>query len=278
MNKIYIGIESQKKREQILKDIRSRMCLNDTYTDGCDCASCKIALEYHPDFLEISTGKKEASDDAILFCQEVPSVAPTKVVLVSNADNMTPNSANALLKVVEEGPGQFVFSSTAPLISTLNSRCATITVSSLVSEEEGYGGLTPMALRYATGREEGLIAQFTESKFFDLLKGLCDMCERMKNRNEWLSFFHLVMEKDKQEFFSTHSKDEVRAVLNLISGIFFSVALGEGHVLSDYSSISKLYDRKAALLVCEEVNKFLYLLDEARINKNDFFVLITKLI
>ena len=70
MNKIYIGIESQKKREQIFKDIRSRMCLNDTYTEGCECASCKIALEYHPDFLEISSGKKEASDDAILFCQE----------------------------------------------------------------------------------------------------------------------------------------------------------------------------------------------------------------
>ena len=276
MNKIFIGPEGNVKKNTIYREVRQRLCIGDK-SDDCRCRSCIFNLKYHPDFMEISSGKKEQVDEALLFCMEIPSVSGTKVILISEAEGLTVNAANALLKSVEEGPGVFLFSSKRPLIDTINSRCATKIISSLTEDTDTYG-LTPSAFEHATDKETALIDNFKESGFFSTLREMCNLCTRIKEKREWLSFFHLVKEKDGEEFYSAHSKEEVMATLKLMSGIFFSLALGNGHVLSDYSSINKLYSRKDALCICKEINKFLLFFEKGKCSKNDFFVLVTKLI
>lgn len=271
MSKFFIG----KDKTVIRSAIRSLLCKNSNATD-CDCDSCRIALEYHPDYLELSEGNKDAADTAVDFCREIPSLAPNKVVCFLDADKLNTSASNALLKSVEEGPGEFVFVGTKRGIPTLMSRCQVITLDDNYSSSETYG-LNPFAFRYATGRKSVLIEEFAETEFFSFLGGMLQSLSAMKEKRELFTIFSLVKEKDTNEFFSSHSKEEVRGCLNLLSGVFFSLAMSEKNILSDYSNMEKLYDKKEAIKACEEISRFLTILD-GNCTKNDFFLLIAKLI
>ena len=255
--------------------IRGLLCKNSNATN-CDCDSCRIALEYHPDYLELTEGNKDAADMAVDFCREIPSLAPNKVVAFMDADKLNSSASNALLKSVEEGPGEFVFVGTKRGIPTLMSRCQVVTVDDTVSSSETYG-LNPFAFRYATGRKSALIEEFAETDFFSFLNNMLQDLSSMKEKRELLKIFSLVKEKDTNEFFSSHSKNEVRGCLNLLSGVFFSLAMSDKNILNDYSNIEKLYDKKEAIKACEKISRFLTILD-GNCSKNDFFLLIANLI
>ena len=95
----------------------------------------------HPGLLIIrrswdTSGKKFrqsiAIDDvrALRHFLQRTAVTPWRVVIVDSADDLNPNSANALLKSLEEPPAQTVFllisSSPGRLLPTIRSRCRTI--------------------------------------------------------------------------------------------------------------------------------------------------------
>ena len=272
MNKIFIGTHGEYKRSVIHEEIKKTLCIG-TKNGDCDCDSCSLQLKYHPDFLEINSGKKDDIELVLSFHIEMPSVSETKVILINEAEHLTTSAANALLKVVEEGPGVFIFDTTKELIPTLHSRCETVSVKEMFSDNNTYG-LSSLAFSYATSKEMSLINQFAENGFFDTLKAVCDLCEKIEEKKEWLYFFNLVKEKDTSEFFSTHSVSEVIATLKLLGGIFFSIAIGNGRVISNYNNIQKLYSKKEAIVLCEDINRFIAFIENK--NKNDFFVLISK--
>lgn len=271
MSRFYIG----KDKTVINRDLKALLCA-ESGAGNCECDSCRISLDYHPDLLMVSDGNKEAADTAVDFCREIPSLSPNKVVCFMDADKLNSSASNALLKSVEEGPGEFVFVGTKRGIPTLMSRCQVITLDDTVSSSETYG-LNPFAFRYATGRKSALIEEFAETEFFSFLADMLKSFSSMKEKRELLKIFSLVKEKDTNEFFSTHSKNEVRGCLNLLSGVFFSLAMAEKNILSDYSNIEKLYDKREAIKACEEISRFLTILD-GNCSKNDFFLLIAKLI
>lgn len=272
MNKLFLGPAGGLKERELEEEIRKLLCVGTKESD-CACLSCQTKLSYHPDFLEVSSGKKEDISEALSFTFEMPSIGNEKVVLISNAEVLTPASSNALLKAVEEGPGAFVFSSSAPLIETLMSRVSVVRV--LEELEDNTYGLSSSAFSYATGKDISVVREFAESGFFATLKEVCDLCVNIKERKEWLEFFNLVKEKDSKEFFSSHTAKEVEGMLKLLGGVFFSVAIGTGRILPSCEALDKLYTKKEALICCESINRFL---SRKNANKNDFFVLVASFV
>lgn len=101
----------------------------------------QVANRSHPGLLTIkrgwdASGKKSRQSIAIDDIRQLrhflqrTAVTPWRVVIVDSADDLNPNSANALLKSLEEPPARTVFflisSSPGRLLPTIRSRCRTI--------------------------------------------------------------------------------------------------------------------------------------------------------
>lgn len=108
--------------------------------DSCLCRSCKS--KDHPDLTVIGTYEriKVADVDRILeFCGTTPFLSDRKVVILDNADGMTYESANRLLKMLEEPPPYMVFflvsSDPKSILHTVRSRCLWISFGSLQQQD-----------------------------------------------------------------------------------------------------------------------------------------------
>jgi DNA polymerase-3 subunit delta' len=101
----------------------------------------QVANRSHPGLLTIkrgwdTAGKKSRQSIAIDDIRQLrhflqrTAVTPWRVVIVDSADDLNPNSANALLKSLEEPPARTIFfmisSSPGRLLPTIRSRCRTI--------------------------------------------------------------------------------------------------------------------------------------------------------
>jgi DNA polymerase III delta prime subunit len=101
-----------------------------THPDGQSCRACTGAP--HPDWTEIelgsarSIGRAEVADFPTRALVP-PLLAPVRVFVVRDADRMTPEASNLLLKLVEEPPDPVVVVLTTDgvhdVLPTLRSRC-----------------------------------------------------------------------------------------------------------------------------------------------------------
>lgn len=106
--------------------------------DADDRAFRLIAAGSHPDLVTVERATGEGGrlraeiviDDvraAGAFLHLTPAIAPWRAVVVDAADDLNPNAANALLKVLEEPPSRAVLllvaHAPARLLPTLRSRC-----------------------------------------------------------------------------------------------------------------------------------------------------------
>ena len=179
---------------------RAWLCENPTPQGACDaCPSCHaIAVRTHADLCvlmpevdmaalswplsekaqaDIDDKKRKASReiridamrDAVGFSQRTGARGRGKVVLIYPAEQMNHITANALLKTLEEPPGdvRFVLASEAAhqLLPTIRSRCMTHTMAWPESAEalawmqaEGAGESAPALLRAAGGRPADAMA------------------------------------------------------------------------------------------------------------------------
>lgn len=111
------------------------------------CGQCQSCLLYdrsaHPDFTLIRPDGAAVKIDQIRavqhFASLAPSVSPGRVCLIEDAELMTVQAANSLLKLLEEPPPGFVFILVAgtlkPLLPTILSRCRQIRFQPLPVEE-----------------------------------------------------------------------------------------------------------------------------------------------
>ena len=100
----------------------------------------------HLDFLHIEPyGKSweikiEQIREAIIFSQKSPKIAQNKIIFIENADRLNKNSANSILKTLEEPtPNTFFILATDSLdniLPTIKSRCATIFLSAQNNNEQ----------------------------------------------------------------------------------------------------------------------------------------------
>lgn len=109
------------------------------------CAACqKAAAQAHPDIREAEGGEaarsfhidavREVRDDVFIL----PNEAQSKVYLLLNAQSMSPQAQNALLKVLEEPPSYAVFvlacDSKTKMLATILSRVITFTLDAPAQE------------------------------------------------------------------------------------------------------------------------------------------------
>lgn len=115
------------------------LCTSDTQKPCMQCKGCRRAQAMtHPDLLLPSTKEKDRSikvDDLREIIRALSyhaSEGGRRVILIENAQRMTPQSQNALLKSLEEPDGETTFLLTASgetgLLPTVRSRCRVVRV------------------------------------------------------------------------------------------------------------------------------------------------------
>lgn len=106
---------------------------------GCgQCRACRtVTAGTHPDVTVVTTDKlsisKEEVRGLVLTAQQAPATGHRRVVIVEDADRMSPGTFNVLLKAIEEPPPLTVWMLCAPsaqdLAPTIRSRCRVVTLS-----------------------------------------------------------------------------------------------------------------------------------------------------
>lgn len=168
--------------------------------DACgNCRAChQIDQLTHPDFLVIQPEDQQKVNPKIIvdqirniehFVIYRPLVGSHKVCLIDQAEAMTLEAANALLKTLEDPPDHclFVLISSRPehLLPTIRSRCMTMRFSPLPVPSIG-----EFLLRHADRKaaEAHLLAAFTEGRLGLALT--CDPTElQVKLRQYWTLLF-----------------------------------------------------------------------------------------
>lgn len=115
------------------------LCVEDGQ-DGCNCRSCKIFGENHPDFLCIGQNNKILVGDVdkvLEFSYRAPFISSHRVIVVDNVERISIEGANRLLKVLEESSYMFFLTTSdiRQVIPTVVSRCFKIRFESLSAED-----------------------------------------------------------------------------------------------------------------------------------------------
>ncbi len=169
-------------------------CTEDSIDLCGQCPSClKIEKNQHPDFYIIgASDDKNNGDTSAVKIDQIRQLqnrislkayaAKFKVVIIENAHNLTAESSNALLKVLEEPPPDTVFmiisSKPTLLFKTIISRCQILRFSALPPAEleiilkKDYG---------LTTQEAHFLAYFSEGRLGGALKHRDDGLFRQKN-------------------------------------------------------------------------------------------------
>lgn len=128
---LFIGIEGIGKKLIATEFAKSILCLN----KGEYCNNCKSCIEFesdnNPDFLYIEPAgnslKIEQIREMQKKIQEKPIISDKKVYIIDNADKMTIEAQNSLLKTLEEPPEFTVIiligSNENAFLTTIKSRC-----------------------------------------------------------------------------------------------------------------------------------------------------------
>lgn len=107
-------------------------------TDPCEeCASCKRALsKNHPDIIQVTHEKPNSIGIEDIRTQLIEDVAikpycsPYKIYIINEAEKLTLQAQNALLKTIEEPPAYVIVllltSNADALLPTISSRCVTL--------------------------------------------------------------------------------------------------------------------------------------------------------
>jgi DNA polymerase III subunit delta' len=230
------------------------------------CPSCRKMLKLqHPDLHMVEPDGQFIKIDQVRELQRElsyrPVEAPLKVAVIEAAERMNPAAGNALLKTLEEPPGNSVLillSENAPgMLPTVLSRCQRLAFSPLPSEalqeiliDEGF---EPEAARYAAVMAGGSLAKAREAvseaggaRRRDLLEEVTAVSVR-----EIASLFSLAEKLGKDRETATEA-------LDLLKGLFRDILfLGRGvpEIVND--DLRPLLEREAERRSPEETAEIL---------------------
>ena len=108
--------------------------------DGCTCSSCSIFYSGHPDFLCLGRNGRILVEDVeqlIDFVSRAPIMSETKVAVIDNAENISEEAANRILKMLEESSFTFILvtSDVGRILPTVRSRCVKVRFGPLNRED-----------------------------------------------------------------------------------------------------------------------------------------------
>lgn len=139
---IFWGIEGIGKKIIAKEFAKNILCLEQK--DKCVCKSCvEFSTKNNPDFQLIEPNEGKVKIEQIREMQkkiaEKPIISNKKVYIIDNADTMTTEAQNCLLKTLEEPPQYItiilICSNEDNLLSTIKSRCTRMHFDSIDIEE-----------------------------------------------------------------------------------------------------------------------------------------------
>ena len=131
---LFVGIEGIGKKEIAKEFAKMLLCISDNKY----CNTCKSCIEFdsnnNPDFLYIEPEGNSVKIEQIRYIQrkiqEKPIISNKKVYIINDADKMTTEAQNCLLKTLEEPPEYstiiLIGSNENMFLSTIKSRCMII--------------------------------------------------------------------------------------------------------------------------------------------------------
>ena len=141
---MFVGIEGIGKQMTAKAFAQMILCINE---EERGCQKCKSCIEFqshnHPDFLYIEPDGNSIKIEQIRYLQrkiqEKPIISDRKVYIINDADKMTKEAQNCLLKTLEEPPEYaliiLILSNENKLLNTIKSRCTKISFNKLTSED-----------------------------------------------------------------------------------------------------------------------------------------------
>jgi DNA polymerase III subunit delta' len=190
------------------------MCKNSTEAD-CTCLSCqKIAAFNHPDLHWFTSQGNKIKIEQIRDLQKAVQYKPyegqRKIFIIDDADTMTVEAANSLLKVLEEPPKDTIFvllaATSYSILPTILSRCQQINFNSL-SEVEITDILTIADIKQERAKAIAPLANGSAGKALELAQSEEAMEKRDKileslinlKSSSLLSVFKLAEELEKEK-------------------------------------------------------------------------------
>jgi len=141
---IFSGEERIGKKKIAFEFAKMILCENKEKAPCQVCQNCTLVEKnFHPDFIFISSEKKEIQIDQIRNLQKNISLTPVlclqKIIVINNAHCLNIQAQNCLLKTLEEPKNKAMFilisSMASVLLPTIRSRCATLKFYPLKEEE-----------------------------------------------------------------------------------------------------------------------------------------------
>lgn len=250
-------------------------------------------LKQNKDFTMIDKGNETIKVEDILSLLNKSvfvSLSAVRVFLICHADKINVQAQNKLLKLLEDRNQTNVvifLSERDSLLPTIKSRCMTIEFSALKYEEM-----------------EQYLSDSGITQDIPLISALCDHCPYLLDevkeiypslretyfnilaitrREDLLRVFHLVAEKDAQEFYSVHGEHYMTA-LQMLQHLFYSLLYAKVFpspdrvVEKEFEGLMRLYSVRDTLLICMAVSRHQNQWMTGVYSKNDFFDLVRVMI
>ena len=141
---MFIGLEGIGKKMIAKEFAKKNLCLNQIIDNQCNCKSCiEFDTNNNPDFLIVEPDGNSIKIEQIRnlqkLIQEKPIISNRKVYIIDNADLMTKEAQNCLLKTLEEPPEYAVIilvgSNENLFLPTIKSRCMILHFDKISNEE-----------------------------------------------------------------------------------------------------------------------------------------------
>ena len=160
---LFLGTDGIGKK-LIAKEFAQKILCNNTNEETCTCKSCTCFVSgNHPDFIMINEDGENIKIEQIRKITEKviekPIISNRKVYIINDAEKMTKEAQNCLLKTLEEPP-EFITiilisSNENAILNTIKSRCMKINFKNITNEDLskfsteiiGYNNLTENLLK-----------------------------------------------------------------------------------------------------------------------------------
>lgn len=234
-------------------------------------------LSSSPDYLYIAPndGKIGVDDLGIVrrFVSYVPAEGDIKVCIIDDADTLTSAAQNALLKTLEDNTNKTLFILVAhdDLMPTIQSRSISVLFDTLDKQcmHELFPETQDIVLELADGHPGQVVRFEKETGLLEDIAWIQKTFQTMHRKRELFEVFHLVKEKDKDNFYDKYDSLSIRSCLKILLGIFQKALEGEATYITDVYSCDEI------LAVCSALQKAIYRLKmKGAFNRNDFFDLI----
>lgn len=200
---MFLGTKRTKSYKYAVEFAKMILCMNEKISDNCICKSCLMFEDKnHSDYYEINKDEIESIKiEEIRQMQEKvlekPITSIKKVYIINNAENMTKEAQNCLLKTLEEPP-EFVciilvVNNENKVLNTIKSRCAKISFTEEIvedfteEEKEKYKIL------------EGIFGNIENYRSVDLLNKIDVLYKDKEGALKNLDFINMILIKKAKE-------------------------------------------------------------------------------